>query len=368
MDKKIFILTHPLTGNYGGLLQAYASYTVLESLGMTPYIYRYTPNDLPLTLRAYLRYFKAHMKYMLGRSQNANTMWRRLSIARKFLRGIRFFNETHPAPQNNGIRYWVGSDQVWRAIFCRMMRRPEFFFLNFATSEQRSNSIAYAASMGVDEWEGTPEETEVCKKLIKEFKAVSVREHSSVALCRNVFDTQVEQMPDPTLLLQIEDYNHIINREKTWLPSAPFLASYVLDEKGDLPLQLNDCARGLQVTLQHLLPHANATLSRDRIAISVSQWLRLVRDAEFFITDSFHGCVFAIIFNKPFVCLGNAYRGSARFDSLLSTFGLQDRLITSHDVDTIVRTLTSPIDWDRVNTIRRSEQKRAFDFLKKNLE
>ena len=368
MNKKVFILTHPLTGNYGGLLQAYASYTVLESLGMTPYIYRYTPNDLPLTLRAYLRYFKAHMKYMLGRSQNASTIWRRLSIARKFLKGMRFFNETHPAPQNNDIRYWVGSDQVWRAIFCRMMRSPEFFFLNFATSEQRSNSIAYAASMGVDEWEGTPEETEACKKLIKEFKAVSVREHSSVTLCRNVFNSQVEQMPDPTLLLQIEDYNHLIDREKTWIPATSFLASYILDERGELLLQLNNSAQRLQMPLQHLMPHANATLHRDRFAITVSQWLRLIRDAEYFITDSFHGCVFAIIFNKPFVCLGNAYRGSARFDSLLNTFGLQDKLITNHNADTIIQTLTTPIDWDRVNTIRRSEQKRAFDFLKKNLE
>ena len=126
-------------------------------------------------------------------------------------------------------------------------------------------------------------------------------------------------------------------------------------------------AQGLHVTLQHLLPHAGAAQRRDRFAHTVGQWLRLIRDAEYFITDSFHGCAFAIIFNKPFVCLGNEKRGAARFDSLLGTFGLKDRLVTRPEHDTVLRILNTPVDWEQVNAIRRSEQARALEFLRHNL-
>ncbi len=368
MDKKVFILTHPLTGNYGGLLQAYACYTALCKLAYTPYMYRYIPNDLPMGGRALISYFKGHLKYLLGRSKNANTVWRRLQISRKFQKGLRIYNETNPAPQDNNISYVVGSDQVWRAIYCRMMKTPAYYFLDFATPEQRRKSIAYSASFGVDHWEGTPEETEECKRLLQEFKAVSVREHSGVDICREVFGVEAVQMPDPTLLLQKAEYDELIAREKTWTPEYPVLASYVLDENPEKLKQLQTYAQGLNVTLQHLLPHAGAAKRRDRFAHTVGQWLRLIRDAEYFITDSFHGCAFAIIFNKPFVCLGNEKRGSARFDSLLGTFGLKDRLVTRPEHDTVLRILNTPVDWEQVNAIRSKEQARAFEFLRKNLE
>ena len=294
-------------------------------------------------------------------------MWSRLRVARKFQKGLRVYHETNPAPQDNRISYFVGSDQVWRAIYCRSMKSLAYYFLNFATVEQRKRSIAYAASLGVDYWEGTPEETVECSKLVQDFKAVSVREYSGIAICKDVFGIQAEQMPDPTLLLPKEEYNELIAKEKTWTPAASILAAYVLDENKEIQKQLYTYAQGLNVTLQHLLPHADAMRRRDRFALTVGQWLRLIRDADYFITDSFHGCVFAIIFNKPFVCLGNEKRGSARFDTLLGTFGLMDRMVSRHDCDSILHILKTPIDWNRVNAIRHSEQERAFEFLRTNL-
>ena len=106
----------------------------------------------------------------------------------------------------------------------------------------------------------------------------------------------------------------------------------------------------------------------DRIPLSIPQWLRCIRDSECVLTDSFHGCVFAIIFNKPFVCLGNASRGSARFDSLLGTFGLQERLLINPTPEQVANLMRNPIDWEQVNAIRSSEKQRALQFLKENLE
>lgn len=270
--------------------------------------------------------------------------------------------------KKSNIAYIVGSDQVWRCIYARNIESAPFFFLNFATLEQRQRSIAYAASFGSDEWEGTPEETAECARLLRDFKVVSVREHSGIRICRDVFGVKAVQMPDPTLLLEQEDYNRLIRRWRTKSTKTPFMAVYLLDEtaeKTELVQGLSQCT-GLYP--QHLMPHPGAEKLMDRLPLSIPQWLRFIRDSECVLTDSFHGCVFSIIFNKPFICLGNENRGSARFDSLLGTFGLRDRLVTNYDKDAILQLLNTPIDWESVNEIRHSEQKRAIEFLEEHLK
>ncbi len=261
----------------------------------------------------------------------------------------------------------VGSDQVWRGQYARLIESLPFFFLDFATQKQRQRSIAYAASFGSDEWEGTPEETKNCHLLLNKFKATSVRENSGIQICKDSLGVNAVQMPDPTLLLEPQEYNRIIKSTKTWQPQQPWLSVYVLDTSPQIAQLLQNCERQLNTPLQHLLPHTGATKLRDRIALSVPQWLRLIRDGEYLITDSFHGCVFAIIFNKPFICLGNRNRGSARFDSLLSKFGLEDRLIPHPSFSQLQKVLQTPIDWEQVNATLSLERERGINFLKANL-
>ena len=263
--------------------------------------------------------------------------------------------------------FFVGSDQIWRDP---IDEKRVVYFLEFATVQQRRASVSYAASFGMDEknWGGGKEDViRKCGHLLREFKAVSVREHSGVKICKEVFGVDAVQMPDPTLLLHTSDYEKIIDSEKTWLPESKYVAAYVLDETDGKAELLQEGAEALNLQLQHLMPHATAKKRRDRFPISVPQWLRLIRDCEYFITDSFHGCVFAIIYNKPFVCLGNAGRGNARFDTLLGTFGLEDRMVTHASPEEIQRVLNTPIDWERVNAIHDAERERGINFLKENL-
>lgn len=371
------ILSHPLINNYGGILQAYALQHALQGLGQETTIIDFFARKWGMMRKkeSLLSLIKSFIKQLLimypGKPYPLPGIF-----SPYFFKPFKFrflhmwkldLGRTRLNRLNDGESFIVGSDQVWRCRYARNIESVPFFFLNFATQSQRRRSIAYAASFGSDEWEGTPEETAICKQLINDFKAISVREHSGIRICRDVFGVKAVQMPDPTLLLEQEDYNRLIRRWRTKSTKTPFMAVYLLDEtaeKTELVQALSQCT-GLYP--QHLMPHPGAEKLMDRLPLSIPQWLRCMRDAECVLTDSFHGCVFSIIFNKPFICLGNESRGSARFDSLLGTFGLQDRLITSHDADTIIQTLTSPIDWDRVNTIRRSEQARAFNFLKKNL-
>lgn len=96
----------------------------------------------------------------------------------------------------------------------------------------------------------------------------------------------------------------------------------------------------------------------------VEQWLAAFRDAEFVITDSFHACVFSIIFHKPFIVIGNKQRGYARFLSLLQAFGLQRNLITS------VKDYNPDADYSiPISTYSKLDEwrKLSFNFLEKYL-
>lgn len=380
---KIGVLTHPFFGNYGGMLQAYAMVTVLRSMGHDAFNLVFLPPRPPSFLKHPIRNLR--MKLNIGTRLRCLLLMLRPekgTAAPKggaaLRNGQRFQRQympciwigDNPAVQlaESGIEVIVvGSDQVWRGGYARSQKSLPFFFLDFATEAVRHRSIAYAASFGTDTWEGYEQETEVCRKLLQEFKAVSVRESSGVDVCRTVFERAVLHVVDPTLLLQNSDYQALIDAEKSMVPASSFISTYLLDAHSETSSAISAIARSLNLPIRPLKDNPQAPHRRDRLPFSVGQWLRHIRDAEYFITDSFHGCVFAIIFNKPFVCLGNERRGSARFDSLLSTFSLQERLITTRDADTIVQTLTTPIDWDRVNAIRRSEQQRAYGFLLSNL-
>ena len=361
---RLHIVTHPLYDNYGGMLQAKALFNIFSACcHISIRILQNNTRKHENIFSIFKKVFYTIIRLIKRLPKNPHLYFKSHALAYSSLTG-----------DNNGDVlvspvdfFCVGSDQVWRCEYARGITSPPYFFLNFATPEQRTKSISYAASFGSDEWEGSPAETEECGRLLREFKAVSVREHSGVKICKEVFGVNAVQMPDPTLLLHLEDYDQIIDSEGTWSLDGKYMATYVLDEIDRRSILLQESSRCLEIQLQHLMPHADARKRRDRFPISVPQWLRLIRDCEYFITDSFHGCVFAIIYNKPFVCLGNEGRGNARFDTLLGTFGLEDRLITDATPEKVTQVLNTPIDWRRVNAIHDSERERGINFLKENL-
>lgn len=378
---KIGVLTHPFFGNYGGMLQAYAMVTVLRSMGHDAFNLVFLPPRPPSFLKHPIRNLR--MKLNIGtrlrclllmlRPENGTAAPKGGAALRN---GQRFQRQympciwigDNPAAQlaESGIEtVVVGSDQVWRGGYARSQKSLPFFFLEFATEAVRRRSIAYAASFGTDTWEGNEQETEVCRKLLQDFKAVSVRESSGVDVCRSFFDRAALHVADPTLLLQSSDYQALIDDEKGKSPDTPFISTYLLDSHSEASSAI---ARILNLPIQSLKDNPQAPHRRDRFPLRVGQWLRFIRDCECLITDSFHGCVFAIIFNKPFICLGNENRGSARFDSLLGTFDLKERLVTNPSTEQLQQLIRTPINWEKVNHIRNAEKERAIAFLKDNLE
>lgn len=371
---KIGILTHPLAGNYGGMLQAYALHTVLKRKGFSPFLLDRDLEKKP-GKRAILRDWWYLLKRLWGPvssecylpfcvERRAGKQFQKLPAAGL---NIVHVNELSAFRRENTVRWVVGSDQVWRGIYARWICSLPFFFLNFATSTERQNSIAYAASFGADKWEGNEYETSECKRLLADFKAVTVREQSGVNICRSVLEKDAIQMPDPTLLLDKEDYDHIIESVSTTGIGEKYVATYILDATEEKLEICREAATRLGMHHQCLMPVGFSKKRRDRFPFSVPQWLRYMRDCNCLITDSFHGCVFAIIFNKPFVCLGNRERGNARFESLLGTFNLFNHYVSDVTPDSILLLLSAAMNWGEVNALRCKECTRAMIFLNKEL-
>ena len=223
---KIGILTHPLYGNYGGMLQAYALVKILRDEGHDAYNLAFEPRSYRKVLHSPIRRAKERLRSFLLKHNLVFSDFKipqilQIEMGQQFEKANvpKLFLGNTPAEQlkEYGVEaVVVGSDQVWRAAYARPMKSFPYFFLDFAPEEIRKSSISYAASFGTDTWEGSEEESKVCGQLLREFRAVSVRESSGIDICRDVFNVAAVRVADPTLLLRVEDYHHLIEQEDTW--------------------------------------------------------------------------------------------------------------------------------------------------------
>lgn len=384
---KILILTQPLHTNYGGLLQAYALQQILKRMGHDVVTDRLgVIQKLPLWNRVLRFLYHATQFYILKNyryypyrylffSFDKESKAKR-SIAANTERFVNIHVDTIDlftrSNENviNTVRQFdaivVGSDQVWRAT----MSDIPTYFLSF-TKAMNVKRIAYAASFGTDDLsEYSKKDMKIASESIKLFDAVSVREKSGMHLCRDYFHMDTVHVLDPTMLLSKDDYLKLIEGEDKPC-SKDMLLTYVLDrtqEKNDIiqrvgeALNLTPCENG---AIKYFYNVVESNVSECTYP-SVSQWLAGFRDAQFVVTDSFHGTVFSIIFNKPFVAILNSKRGSSRFISLLSVLGLEDRLISA--ANEFSKEHLKPMDYSSVNKILNDWKYQSISYIERHLK
>lgn len=377
MKTAILTLT-PIHTNYGNILQAYALQTVLQRLGHEPYVLEKVPGfTLPL-YRYPLAYAKRLvLKYLLGKKQTI------LFLEQKLRREYKVIGQfTHPFVQKYIHTYhgpWtaeamtaagfqafvVGSDQVWRPIYFDR-HHIEQAYLSF-TKGLSVKRLSYAASFGTDDWEYTPRQTEQCKALLQQFDGVSVRERGAVALCREHFGREALHVLDPTMLLNAADYRQLIAQSPETLQPIEGLMTYILDSDFEKEAVAQRIAEhnGWSVFRSNSRYEDLTAPLAERIQPPVEQWLQGFAQAQMILTDSFHACVFSILFHKPFVVIGNAARGLSRFHSLLSLFDLESRLVTS--AAEAERVAAQPICWETVDSRLEEERIKSMAFLKQHL-
>lgn len=357
---KIGILTQPLSSNYGGILQNYALQTVLKRMGHEPYTFRTGKLTyvqwLFVMLKAVVRLFvRGKWLYIEPPTKSKHRlqgMERFISNNINIASYKRWYSKKDVMRLNPDLLV-VGSDQVWRP---RYNRRVEDLFFAFLGSSEIPR-IAYAASFGAGDWEFTDKQRQACRNLIKNFRAVSVREENGVDLCKRYLDYDNAQwVLDPTLLLTSEDYEALCvdlpRREK-------FVFAYILDEDEEKQALCERIAKSKNLPLHLVSAHDSLTMED-----TPECWLSNFRDAAFVVTDSFHGTAFSLIFHKDFLTLRNTKRGNARFDSLIKQFDIAERVITDTQSNSDA---TAPVMWDKIDVRMNEWRDKSLRFLHDNV-
>ena len=334
------IITLPGFYNYGNLLQRYALKKFLEKKG-----YKFDSIILP----------------DLDRSENEHHH----SELKRFV----FENIGDKKFDDLGIHgyknYIVGSDQVWRNWWGNW-ELFSIYFLEFLGDDTKANRLSYAASFGVDNLKDAgikDDNVDKIRKLLDKFSGLSVREASAISLIKEIKphikgDKQAKLVLDPVLMLRSKDYDELIDNKGIVKNGSSKIFSYILDQNTEKREFITRIADFYDKSYTIVNP------SPRKKYISVEEWLSGFRYSEFIITDSFHGAVLSIIYNKEFVIIGNKSRGWTRFESLLSTLALpKDRLINEDDLGNISVGDLAPIEWSTVNRNIEALRKDSEDWI-----
>ena len=381
---KIGILTQPLRNNYGCLLQNYALQHVLKAMGHNVETIDWLEEVGRLrtmlartknTLLSYVcknvekpRYKPTAEEAAVIASNTMRFVERNISVCPVHVAHREEFRSVDRLYCYDA--YVVGSDQVWRPAYNAFITS---MFLDF-TERQDIRRIAYAASFGTSKWEFTPLMTEECARLSRRFDLITVREESGVTMCKEHLGVDATPVLDPTMLLNREIYERLVEEDRA-PKSTGTLFHYILDPSDDKQRLINQLASRHRLQPFTVMPRLHAENCtrhnvknhiRDCIFPPVSSWLRGFMDAEMTVVDSFHGAVFSIIFNKPFLVVANSSRGNARFESLLGLLGLQERMI-SLDYATPDE-WDKPIEWHSVNEVIKQQKEKSIALIRQGLE
>ena len=364
---RICILTQPLRANYGGILQAYALQKVLRDMGhdATTLLFHppvsWVPSGMKkhlLTARRFLAKYLKGNKGIVYCNPDKQIRYAYREMDSFIFEHIHCLEATTPLSAKDlpfFDAFVVGSDQVWRPAYSPCL--PNFYLDFLADAPVRR--IAYAASFGVDTWEADPAMTERIRPLAQKFDEISVREKSGVDLCANYLGVKAEVMPDPALLLTADDYLTLCGQETN--PAEPYISAYILDQSDEVQQFLDHVSNRLHLPVQRV-----GQIDWSICADSPKKWLSSIARASFVVTDSFHGTVFSLLFNREFISIVNRERGASRFASLLEATGLPDRMIAKHELAQGLPSLCA-IEQKRVNATLQELRSAGQAFLRSNL-
>lgn len=361
--KKAAIITFEFNYNYGAILQATALTKILEGRGYDTYIVNRGWSNLHTAGIGGVKHLniKSLAARIIGNTYTLKNLHN--FKAKHWQLTVPIKSELHLDNLLNEFDVIVcGSDQIWNSA-CISSQGLYYYGVN--SNPNKQNVIAYAPSFGHDRFEASDTVINKIGEQLRNFKAISVREIDGLKILQEVFGIEnAKQVLDPTMLLESRDYLKMANgklcrKKKT-------LAYYILDYSDENMDFINRFAKSKGIIPINIgLPqkiHGRGLVNHLKSLKypSVESWIRHIAEAEFVITDSYHGSVFSIIFNKQFLTFGNSHRGQSRFNSLFSTFDLTDWLI---DIECNPTFNYKLINYADISSILQAERRKSFEFL-----
>ncbi len=367
--KKTAILTEHRARNHGSCLQAYALQQTLSELGYAPEIVDYRPKAIEDTFGVFIK--------SLLRDCGKNPVRIAIFFANTILfaplrirREIKFYryrrdkfclSKKHYPHIDSKIAkalqydtYVCGSDQIWNPKITHGMD-PVYFAAPF---NPEARKISYAASIGLSE---LPEsDASEFVSLLQSLDTVTVREPSAATLIKTLCDKPVDVVLDPTLLLEPQQWHNFIKDRRGI--NKKYILVYSLKVDDTMIAYANKLSKetGLPVLFFDLRrrygKHSISKYTADPV-----DFLRYVHDAEYVVTNSFHGTVFSVIFEKQFICV--PMQGtSSRMVDLLNHLQLSNRLLSD------CSDINDPIDYTFAKNTLSADRSRSREILENAIE
>ena len=360
---KVGIVTFHRALNYGALLQAFALRHSLTKLGAQTQVLDYR-NPIMEGMYFYPSFsqrknFKDKVKFLIqGKSElirrekfeNYRKKYLNLSGELSTKKDLILASETYD-------KFIIGSDQVWNYGAHNFDKN---YFLQFVND--KSKKYSYAASFGIS---SLPNDyIKEYQNLLDDFAMCSVREQQGLDILSNLGVKKRRIDIDPTMLLTKEEWQSqfdiSVNQKQKYIFAYYFeltdtLRSYIENLANKAGCTVVFVGNPLKVPFHC---RCKALKTADPI-----DFVNVIENAEYVVTNSFHGTAFSIFFNKKFYVelLKTDSKVNSRIENVLQTFSLENRLIDSPNKD-------SEVDWNYVNSKMTELRTRSFDYLKEILK
>lgn len=358
---KVGILTFQQAINYGAVLQLYALQHVLQKLQIDTDVINYISPKLK-------------QDYKVIRFKTLKDFLAKIFVAKAFCERKRKFENFEKTYLNLTDKFYAkeelvlasknydyiisGSDQVWNYL---ITNTDTTYLLDFV--KDRNKKLSYAASFGVSSIPANLKE--LYKNLLKDFKGISVREKQGQNIIKELCNLDVSVVLDPTLLLNKNEWLKLnFSKQKR----QKYILVYCLRKSNLLNGMAKILKRETGFELVILSPRTKYTYSKFSAATAgPEEFIELFMNAEYVLTNSFHGTAFSINFNKKFLVdldTKSAQNTNSRLLNILELVNLTGRIV-SEPQD--IRKMYEEIDYKKVNGILNIERKTSLDYLKISL-
>lgn len=363
---KIGIITMHKVLNFGSTLQAYALQRKIELLGFNSEIIDYVPNrqsDNICSIHSIKNKFICFLKdAILGfphkiQNKRFNTFYQK-----HFVCSNKEYNKLNINCNHMDYDiYCTGSDQVWNP---RFINDDTNYLLSFVpTSFPR---FSYASSFATSQ---ISDNVQLYQKYLAQYNSITVREQTGVNLVNQLVNTTAQIACDPTILLDEEEWCSIIKESKC-IEKREYILVYLLGYMFNMRPQVYSIIDKIQTELGLRVIYLNGSkyeVGRPNSKLikncGPAEFLYLIKNANFVITDSFHGTAFSCIFNRPFIgVIRDNDINDNRISSLVKLVGNEKSLVC---YDTIPSFSKNTIDEYKCNIVKlRDFRKKSSDLLK----
>lgn len=284
---------------------------------------------------------------------------------KEFNENIKFANETiykeidvrHDYHEDFDY-FVIGSDQIWNYTF------NDFFSdKTFATFAPKHKKIAFSASFGIKKSpDNGTEHYEICKKGIEDIKAVSVREDAGKTLVEEISGrSDAEVLVDPTMMLTCEDWEKVMKKPEILKTDKFIVKSFLGDTSDEIMQEIAKVAKENDCEIIDISDHNSPYFE-----IGPSEFLYLEKNAFMVATDSFHACVFSILFSTPFIVFEREQEAVesmySRIETLLGKFNMEDRIFKNKITEDMLK-----MNFSGTSEILKYERDKTMCFLENAL-